>query len=133
VDRSEITDIFCAAISTGSVPALLNDHVSERTKGTLVSGTRQTNSGRDFLGTSGLSRLAEFCRQELKIAAGEMTGCVMKGECLFAFGKVRFGTSAEQFSAETSFVVNIVWDALEIISAELRIMWPIPPKEDTGV
>jgi hypothetical protein len=36
---------------------------------------------------AGLCQLAEFCRERLKIEACEMTGCVIKGDCLFAFGK----------------------------------------------
>jgi hypothetical protein len=56
---------------------------------------------------AGLCQLAEFCRERLKIEV-----------------------SAEKSSAETSFVVNLVRRGLQIVSAQLRIMWPFPPKDD---
>jgi hypothetical protein len=58
-----------------------------------------------------------------------MTGSVMEGDCLFAFGKIRVGSAVEKSSAETSFVVNLVWRGLQIVSAQLRIMWPLPPTD----
>jgi hypothetical protein len=127
VDRSEITDIFCGAISAGNVPALLEEFVSEETTWALVSGTGPSDSERYFRGIPGLRGLVEFCRDSLKIGAGEMTGCVMKGDCLFAFGKIRVGSALEESSPETSFAVNLVWRGLQIVSAQLRIMWPLPP------
>jgi hypothetical protein len=128
VDRSEITDIFCGAISSGNVPALLEEFVSEETTWALVSGTGPSDSERYFRGIPGLRGLVEFCRDSLKIGAGEMTGCVMKGDCLFAFGKIRVGSAIEESSPETSFAVNLVWRGLQIVSAQLRIMWPLPPQ-----
>jgi hypothetical protein len=56
-----------------------------------------------------LGRLVDFCHERLKFAAGEMTGCVIKGDCLFAFGKLRVGSAVEEFSSETSFVVKLLW------------------------
>jgi hypothetical protein len=127
MDRSEIADIFCKAISSGSVPALFEDFVSEQTTWAVVSGTDPSNSERHFLGIPGLGRLVDFCHERLKVAAGEMTGCVIKGDCVFAFGKLRVGSAVEEFSSETSFVVKLLWHGLQIVSAQLRIMWPLPP------
>jgi hypothetical protein len=133
MNRSEIADIFCAAISSGNVPALFKDLVSEQTTWIVVSGTDPTNSERCFLGISGLDRLASFCHERLKIASGEMTGCVMKGDCLFAFGKLRLGNFVEELSSETTFAANLVWHGLQIVSAQVRIMWPLPPMDaDSG-
>jgi hypothetical protein len=127
MDRSEIADIFCKAISSGNVPALFEDFVSEQTTWGVVSGTDPSNSERHFLGILGLGRLVDFCHERLKVAAGEMTGCVIKGDCVFAFGKLRVGSAVEEFSSETSFVVKLLWHGLQIVSAQLRIMWPLPP------
>jgi hypothetical protein len=129
VDRSEITDIFCMAISSGNVSAVLEDCVSEQTTWAVVSGTGPSDSERYFLGMPGLRNLVDFCRGTLKTGAGEMTGCVMKGDCLFAFGKIRVGGVVEKSSLETSFAVNLVWRGLQIVSAQLRIMWPFPPPD----
>jgi hypothetical protein len=133
VDRSEITDILYGAISLGNVPALLEEFVSEQTTWALVSGTGPSDSERYFVGISGLRKLVGFCRDDLKIGAGEMTGCVMKGDCLFAFGKIRLANALEKFSPdsspETSFVINLVWHGFQIVSAQLRIMWPLPPPD----
>jgi hypothetical protein len=129
VNRSEIADIFCVAMSSGNVPALLEEFVSIQTTWSAVSGTDPINSERLFLGLPGLRQLVEFCHERLKIGAGEMTGCVMKGDCLFAFGKIRVGSAVEEASAETSFVLNLVWRGSQIVSAQLRIMWPLPPTD----
>jgi hypothetical protein len=129
MDRSEIADIICVAISSGKVPALLEDFMSEQTTWVVVSGTAPSNSERHFLGIPGLRRLVEFCRERIKIGTGEMTGCVIKEDCLFAFGRILVGSAVEKSSAETSFVVNLVWRGLQIVSAQLRIMWPLPPKD----
>jgi hypothetical protein len=127
MNRSEIADIFCEAISSGNVPVLFEDFVSEQTTWIVVSGTDPSNSERRFLGIRGLDRVAKFCHEGLKIAAGEMTGCIMKGDCLFAFGKLRVGNFVEEFSTETGFAANLVWRGLQIASAQVRIMWPLPP------
>lgn len=127
MNRSEIADIFSAAISSGNVPVLFEDFVSEQTTWNVVSGTDPSNSERRFLGIHGLDGVARFCHEGFKIAAGEMTGCVMKGDCLFAFGKLRVGNFVEEFSTETAFVANLVWHGLQISSAQVRIMWPLPP------
>jgi hypothetical protein len=91
------------------------------------SSQGQSDSERRFLGMPGLHQLVEFCHKDLKIISGEMTGCVIKEDCLFAFGKVRIGGSVKKSVAETSFVVNLVWTGLRIVSAQFRIMWPLPP------
>jgi hypothetical protein len=62
-----------------------------------------------------------------------MTGCVMKGDCLFAFGTLRVGNFVEELSTETGFAANLVWHGLQIVSAQIRIMWPFPPMDvDSG-
>jgi hypothetical protein len=127
--RSEIADIYCASFSSGEIPALLEHFASEQSTWAVVSGTFPRNSERHFLGVHGLRRLADFCRDRLKIETGEMTGCVTKGDCLFAFGKIRFRSAANKPYTETSFVVNLVWCGLQIVSAQLRIMWPFPSKD----
>ena len=133
MNRGEIADIFCVAISSGNVPVLFERFVSEETTWIVVSGIDPSNSERRFLGIRGLDRLAGFCHEGLKIASGEMTGCVMKGDCLFAFGKLRVGNFAEELSTETGFAVNLVWYGLQIVSAQIRIMWPFPPMDvDSG-
>lgn len=129
MNRSEIADMFCVAIFSGNVQALFDDVVSEHTTWIVVSGTGPSNSERRFLGVRGLDRLAGFCRESLKSGSGEMTGCVMKGDCLFAFGKFQVGNSGEEFSSQTSFAINLVWHQLQIVSAEIRIMWPFPPTD----
>jgi hypothetical protein len=129
MDRSEIADIFCVAVSSGKVPALLEDFVSEEAAWTVVSASTASNSERRYLGIPGLHRLAEFCRERLKIESGDMTGCVTKGDCLFAFGKIQVRSAVEKPCTETSFVVNLVWCGSTIASAQLRIMWPFPPKD----
>jgi hypothetical protein len=133
MNRSEIADIFCAAISSGKVPVLFKGLVSEQTTWVVVSGTDPTDVERRFLGIRGLDRVARFCHERLKIAAGEMTGCVVKGDCLFAFGKLRLGNFVEELSSETSFAANLVWQGVQIVSAQVRIMWPLPPLDaDSG-
>ena len=129
VDRSEIADIFCGSISSGKISALLKTFASEQSTWAVVSGTAPSNLERLYLGIPGLHRLAEFCRERLKIESGDMTGCVIKGDCLFAFGNIQVRSAAKKPWTETSFVVNLVWCGSKIASAQLRIMWPFPPKD----
>jgi hypothetical protein len=129
MNRSEIADMFCLAIFSGNVQVLCDDVVSEHTTWIVVSGTDPRNSERRFVGIRGLRCLAGFCHDSLKIESGEMTGCVMKEDCLFAFGKLRFANPVEEFSSETSFAIKLVWHQLYIVSAEIRIMWPLPPTD----
>ena len=98
MDRTESADIFCVAISSGKVPALLEDLMSEETTWAVVSATSPSNSERRYLGISGLRQLVEFCRDRLKIEASEMTGCVIRGDCLFAFGKIHIRSAAREIS-----------------------------------
>jgi hypothetical protein len=132
MERSEIAEMFCVATYSGNVPALFEGFVSEQTTWAVVSGTSQSDSEWYFLGILGLHRLVGFCRESLKIVSGEMTGCVVKGDCLFAFGTFRLLSAVEKSSAETSFAVNLVWRSSQIVSARLRIMWPFPTDLDTS-
>jgi len=66
MDRSEIADFFCKAISSGNVPALFEDFVSEQTTWAVVSGTDPSNSERHFLGIFGLGRLVDFATSACK-------------------------------------------------------------------
>jgi hypothetical protein len=50
---------------------------------TVVSATGQSDSERRFLGMAGLHQFVGFCRKDLKIISGEMTGCVIKQDCPF--------------------------------------------------
>jgi hypothetical protein len=126
MERSEIAEMFCAAIYTGKVPAEFESFVSEQITSAVVSGTNPSDSERQFLGIHGLRRLVGFCRESLQIVSGEMTGCIVKEDCLFAFGTVRLLSAVEKSSAEASFAVNLVWRSSQIISARLRITWPFP-------
>ena len=52
MDRSERADIFCVAISSGKVPVLLEDLMSEETTWAVVSATSPSNSETRYLGIS---------------------------------------------------------------------------------
>ena len=60
MDRSESADIFCVAISSGKVPALLEDLMSEREAWAVVSATIPSNSERRYLGITGLRQLVRI-------------------------------------------------------------------------
>jgi hypothetical protein len=56
MERSEIAEIFCVAISSGNIPVLLESFVFEQTTWTVVSETGPSDSERRFLGISGAAR-----------------------------------------------------------------------------
>jgi len=62
----------------------------------------------------------------VKIEAGEVDGLHHKGGLPFRF---HIGGALEKSPAETSFVINLIWRGLQIISAKLRIMWRSLPKD----
>jgi hypothetical protein len=55
-----------------------------------------------------------------------MTGCVIRGDCLFAFGTIRFKAAGNKEPPETNFAGKLIWRGMKIISGEFRIMWPFP-------
>jgi hypothetical protein len=130
MERFGIAAIFCMVIYTGRLPDLLESFLSDKTEWVIVSGmSHQRLSGpcdseRPFQGMRGLDKIAEFCRDNLKIVSSDMTGCIIKSDDLFAFGKLNVQYDIEKSPAETSFVAKLAWRGLQIISAEFRIMWP---------
>jgi hypothetical protein len=60
-----------------------------------------------------------------------MTGCVIRGDCLFAFGTLRLQTAPNKKPPETNFAGKLLWRGIQIISGEFRIMWPFPPDVDS--
>jgi putative transposase len=67
MDRSEIADIFCKAISSGNAPALFEDFVSEQTTWAVVFGTDPSNSERHFLGWE--EEYKAWCKRDLSAKA----------------------------------------------------------------
>ena len=80
MDRSEIADTFCKAISSGNVPALFEDFVSEQTTWAVVFGTDPSDSERHFLGVPRAETREELLvvaniRIELTDALAEFDSC----------------------------------------------------------
>lgn len=133
MERSKIAEAICEVLYTGHAARLLASVVDDKAKWALASGTspQQLASGppvgaKCFQGFAGLSALATFCRNALQIVSGDMTGCVIRGDCLFVFGTVRLKPSGAKEPPETSFAGKLIWRGVQIISGEFRIMWPFP-------
>jgi hypothetical protein len=132
MERSKIAEIICEVLYTGHAAASLAGAVDDQSKWALVSGaSREPLSNppigaKCFQGFVGLCDLANFCRDALQIASGDMTGCVIRGDCLFAFGTIRFRAADNREPPETNFVGKLIWRGVQIISGEFRIMWPFP-------
>jgi hypothetical protein len=136
MERSKIAEIICEVLYTGHAAALLASVVDDNAKWAVASGASQQQPSSDppigakyFQGFVGLSGLANFCRNALQITSGDMTGCVIRGDCLFAFGTIRFkatGNKEPPEPPETNFAGKLIWRGMQIISGEFRIMWPFP-------
>ena len=128
-NQTEITAIFCSAICTGKLSPLLAEFIDDDSTWIVASGAPKNpgldNSQRCFHGIGGLQKVIYFCHNDLRIASGVMTGCVIREDSLFGFGKIRLDREG---LPETYYVVKLVWSRLQIRCAELRIMWPFPPK-----
>jgi hypothetical protein len=138
MERSEIAEVICEALYTGHVAASLASVVDDQARWTLISGSSQQQtlsdsspSAKHFQGFVGLCGIANFCRDALKIASGDLTGCVIRGECLFAFGTLRLLAAPNKKPPETNFAGKLIWQGIQIISGEFRIMWPFPPDVDS--
>jgi len=134
MERSEIAEIICEALYTGHVAASLASVVDDQARWALVSGSSQQQtlsdsfpSAKYFQGFVGLRGIANFCRDALQIASGDLTGCVIRGDCLFAFGTLRLQAAPNKKPPETNFAGKLIWRGIQIISGEFRIMWPFPP------
>jgi hypothetical protein len=133
MERSKIAEAICEVLYTGYAARLLATVVDDKAKWALASGTSLQQPAPEppvgakcFQGFAGLSALANFCRNALQIASGDMTGCVIRGDYLFVFGTVRFKASGDRVPPETSFAGKLIWRGMQIISGEFRIMWPFP-------
>jgi hypothetical protein len=138
MERSEIAEIICEALYAGHVAASLASGIDDQARWVLVSGGSQQQtlsdsspSAKYFQGFVGLCGIANFCRDALKIVSGDLTGCVIRGECLFAFGTLRLLAAPNKKPPETNFAGKLIWQGIQIISGEFRIMWPFPPDVDS--
>jgi hypothetical protein len=137
MERSEIAETICEALSSGHVAASLASVVDERAKFALISGSSQpqalsgySHSAKYFQGFIGLRGIAKFCRDALQISSGDLTGCVIRGDCVFAFGTIRLQAAPHKKPPETHFAGKLIWKGIQIIFSEFRIMWPFPPDVD---
>jgi hypothetical protein len=138
MERSEIAEFICEALYTGHVAASLASVVDDQATWALVSSSSQQQTSSDsshsakyFKGFVGLHGIASFCRDTLQIASGDMTGCVIRGDCLFAFGTLRLQAAPNKKPPETNFAGKLIWRGIQIISGEFRITWPFPPEVDS--
>jgi hypothetical protein len=138
MERSEIAEIICEALYSGHVAASLASIVDDQAKFALISGSSQpqtlsdsSHSAKYCQGFVGLGSIARFCRDALQIASGDLTGCVIRGDCLFAFGTIRLQAAPNKKPPETHFAGKLIWRGIQIISSEFRIMWPFPPDVDS--
>jgi hypothetical protein len=137
MERSEIAEIICEVLYTGRVAESLASVVDEQARWVLVSGSSEegadsSQSAKHFQGFLGLRQIASFCRDALQIASGDMTGCVIRAHCLFAFGTLRLRTVLNKKPSETNFAGKLVWRGMQVISGEFRIMWPFPSDAISG-
>jgi hypothetical protein len=116
MERSEIAEIICEALYTGHFAASLASVVDDQATWTLISGSSQQQTSSDsspsanyFQGFVGLRGIANFCRAALQIASGDLTGCVIRGDCLFAFGTLRLQAAPNKKLPETNFAGKLGW------------------------
>ena len=133
IERSKIAELICEVLYTGCAASLLASVVDDHARWVLASGASQQHllsaspvGARYFQGLAGLSDLANFCRNALQIASGDLTGCVIRGGCVFAFGTIRFKPAGDKEPSETNFAGKLIWQDMRITSGEFRIMWPFP-------
>jgi hypothetical protein len=135
LQHPEIAALLCATIYRGRLPAPLEPFIPSHAKWILVSGTLQADRSspagpmKDFYGTAGLRALSNFCRENLQVLSGDMTGWVGRQNCGFAFGRLLLQCRAEKDPVETSFVAKLLWSGFQIFLGEIRIMWPFSPGE----
>jgi hypothetical protein len=139
MERPEIAEIICEVLYTGRVADSLASVVDEQARWVLVSGSSEEQTLSDsspsvrlFQGFLGLQQIASFCRGALQIASGDMTGCVIRANWLFAFGTLRLRAALNKKQPETNFAGKLVWRGIQIVSGEFRIMWPFPPDVNSG-
>src|SRR5260370_41544465 len=114
MERCEIDEIICETLYTRHVAASLASVVDDQARWTLISGSSQQQtlsdsspSAKYFQGFVGLRGIANFCRDALQIASGELTGCVIRGDCLCASGALRLHAAPNQKPPDTTFAGNL--------------------------
>jgi hypothetical protein len=128
---TEIAELFCKVICGEALPEDLESFVSEEAIWTVLpvekveaASVENTDNIR-FFGPSGISDLLVFLRGSLEVVSGEMTGCIVKGDITFVFGKITLRTLVNQTIAATAFSAQLFFLSSKIIVCRLKLLWPL--------
>src|SRR5215469_5888488 len=78
-----------------------------------------------FSGKEGLRQLAAYLRERLNVISGDLTGCIIHHQLVFAFGRVRLRSPGADQLVETNIAAKITFHRSKIIKGQIRISWPL--------
>ena len=137
IDPPEIVELFYSAlIGPNDIEQLyrfeeLIQFLSPRVEWILstadpqTSGEKSPSNAITFSGKEGLRQLALYFRDRLHVISGDLTGCFIHHNLVFAFGRVRLRTSGMGQVAETNIAAKITFQGSKIIKGQIRISWPL--------
>jgi hypothetical protein len=128
---TEIAELFCKVICGEALPEDLEPFVSEEAIWTVLpvekveaASVEDTNHIR-FFGPPGIGDLLAFLQGSLEVVSGEMTGCIVKGDITFVFGKITLRTLVNQMIAATAFSAQLSFRSSKIVICRLKLLWPL--------
>jgi hypothetical protein len=128
---TEIAELFCKVICGEALPEDLEPFVSEEAIWIVLpvekvaAGTVEDTDHIQFFGPSGISDLLAFLQGSLEVVSGEMTGCIVKGDITFVFGKITLRTLVNQLIAATAFSAQLSFGGSKITVCRLKLLWPL--------
>jgi hypothetical protein len=131
MERPDIFELLFAALIEPNNIAPLSPFLSQRVEWILSAAYPETSCEESpqnaikFSGADGLRKLAFYLRDSLHVISGDLTGCIMHQQLVFAFGRVRLQSPRAGHPVETNIAAKITFEASKIIKGQIRICWPL--------
>ena len=131
MERPEIVELLFSALILAHDTEALSQFFSARVEWVLSAadpktlGEQSPQNAIKFSGKQGLQELALYLRDSLHVISGDLTGCIMHHQLIFAFGRVRLLSPGASQPVETSIAARITFQRSKITKGQIRISWPL--------
>jgi hypothetical protein len=131
MERPEIVVLLFSALFEPNDIEPLSPFLSQRVEWILSAadpktlGEQSPANAIKFSGKQGFQELALYLRDSLHVISGDLTGCIMHHQLVFAFGRVRLQSPGAGQPVETNIAVRITFLRSKIIKGQIRISWPL--------
>jgi len=131
MERPEIVELLFSALTLAHDAEPLSQFLSARVEWVLSTadpktlGEESPPNAIKFSGKQGFQELALYLRDSLHVISGDLTGCIMHHQLIFAFGRVRLQSPGASQPVETNIAARITFLRSKITKGQIRISWPL--------